>query len=183
MPPLPQAATALSNLDTKLNIKAAYTSRDLASAARRDSSAMKSIAVLTMAFLPGTFFAALFSMPSLGWDQPRYFPLYWAYTIPFTVLTFIIWILFSQRDEIRKWARGKLPFLPLWYLYPSRRSGPQWGDLPDEDWEDIGAVERYMDARNYFTVSRQHEEAKERLKAKIFLWSLWKRDGKEEAVV
>jgi len=42
----------------------------------------KAIAVLTTAFLPATFFAAHFPIPSLGWDDPDEFALYWGYVIP-----------------------------------------------------------------------------------------------------
>ena len=50
----------------------ALASIKLARAATNDSSSMKAIAIMTMAFLPGTFFAALFSVLSLRWDaDPR----------------------------------------------------------------------------------------------------------------
>lgn len=42
----------------------------LADAAKRDSGSTKTIAIMTMGFLPATFFAALFAVPSLQWDQP-----------------------------------------------------------------------------------------------------------------
>jgi len=61
----------------------------------QDSSAMKAIAVMTMLFLPGTFFAALFSMPLLKWDgsdiiQEKFW-MYWAFTVPTTLVVFIVW--------------------------------------------------------------------------------------------
>jgi hypothetical protein len=40
-----------------LNYSIAADSREIAEAGKRDSSAMKAIAILTMAFLPGTFVA------------------------------------------------------------------------------------------------------------------------------
>jgi hypothetical protein len=56
---------------------------------------MKTIAVMNMAFLPAIFFAALFSMPSLQWDQPTIvhsnFWVYWAFTLPTTVIVFLVW--------------------------------------------------------------------------------------------
>jgi len=42
----------------------AADSRELAAAAKRDSSALKAIAVLTMLFLPGTFIAVRLAQPS-----------------------------------------------------------------------------------------------------------------------
>jgi hypothetical protein len=61
---------------------------------------MKSIAILGMAFLPATFFATFVSIPSLGWDGPEKFILYWAFTIPVTVATFVLWAGFTQRGAI-----------------------------------------------------------------------------------
>lgn len=58
---------------------------------------MKTVAVMTMAFLPATFFAALFSMPSLQSDDPSVIrPRFWVYlafTLPTTVLVFGLWQL------------------------------------------------------------------------------------------
>ncbi|KAI0545428.1 hypothetical protein F4679DRAFT_588541 [Xylaria curta] len=55
--------------EPRINREIAEMSWDLAEAAKRDAASMKTIAVMTMAFLLGTFFAALFSVPSLRWDQ------------------------------------------------------------------------------------------------------------------
>ncbi|KAK4218932.1 hypothetical protein QBC37DRAFT_478274 [Rhypophila decipiens] len=78
----------------------------LAAATKRDSSSMKTIAVMTMVFLPATFFAALFSMPTLQWDQSQVmqdnFWVYWAFTIPVTVAVFAVWVLVYGRHWIRK---------------------------------------------------------------------------------
>ncbi|KAK3949776.1 hypothetical protein QBC32DRAFT_348241 [Pseudoneurospora amorphoporcata] len=100
-----QLSAYLSQRDSETNIEAAIASRDLAKAASEDSSAMKSIAILTMFFLPSTFFAALFAMPSVGWDQPRHFVLYWAFTIPATILTFAIWAALTQRAVLLRWMK------------------------------------------------------------------------------
>ncbi|KAI0904108.1 hypothetical protein F4823DRAFT_568029 [Ustulina deusta] len=65
-------------------------SLNIAESARIDSSAMKIIAVMTMLFLPGTFFATLFAVPSLQWDKDPVitdrFWVYFAFTIPSTLL-------------------------------------------------------------------------------------------------
>jgi len=63
---------------------------------------MKTVAVLTMAFLPATFLAALFSIPSLGWDErkPEKFAIYWACVVPVTIVTFALWAGFTQRGEV-----------------------------------------------------------------------------------
>ncbi|KAI9147814.1 Notoamide biosynthesis cluster protein M' [Paramyrothecium foliicola] len=79
----------------------------LAKAASKDSSAMKIIAVMTMVFLPATFFAALFAVPSLRWDEERIvserFWIYWAFTLPTTALVFMFEPLAARFDE---WKRS-----------------------------------------------------------------------------
>jgi Mg2+ and Co2+ transporter CorA len=47
---------------------------------------MKTIAIMTMVFLPPTFIAIFFTMPLLKWDGPKFkqsnFALYWAFLLP-----------------------------------------------------------------------------------------------------
>ena len=50
-------------MGNQLNLRIAAQSRDIALDSRRDASAMKAIAVLTIFFLPGTFVAVRF-LPS-----------------------------------------------------------------------------------------------------------------------
>ena len=47
----------MAQRDNKLNIEIARDSKSIAVEGKRDSSAMKTIAVLTIVFLPGTFIA------------------------------------------------------------------------------------------------------------------------------
>jgi hypothetical protein len=46
---------------------------------------MTSVAIMTMLFLPASFFAALFTVPLLQWGQPvvmhTRFWVYWAFTL------------------------------------------------------------------------------------------------------
>jgi hypothetical protein len=84
----------------------------------RDSTSMKTVAIMTMGFLPATFYAALFAVPSLTWDQPTVvgsrFWVYWAVTLPTTILAFIIWsgvmnrgIILGRIKERSKREKGK----------------------------------------------------------------------------
>ena len=59
----------IAQRDNVINQSIAADSRALAAASRRDSSAMKTIAVLTMAFLPGTF-VAVGSLSKHLWFYP-----------------------------------------------------------------------------------------------------------------
>lgn len=84
--------------------KDADASINIAEATKRDSSSMKTIAVMTMAFLPATFFAALFAVPSLKWDRATVmqdnFWVYWAFTLPATAIVFLVWYLVTQQHWI-----------------------------------------------------------------------------------
>ncbi|KAK5064752.1 hypothetical protein LTR84_000586 [Exophiala bonariae] len=87
----------------------AQTTISIARSTMHDSTSMKTIAVMTMGFLPATFWAALFSVPSLHWDQPTVissrFWVYWAFTIPTTISVFLAWLLIMNRNAL--WARMK----------------------------------------------------------------------------
>ncbi|KAG2415024.1 hypothetical protein HFD88_006214 [Aspergillus terreus] len=69
-----------------------YMTQHIATASKRDSSSMKSIALLTMFFLPGTYMATFFAMPffdlsSSGGSIVRpQFWYYWATSVPLTLL-------------------------------------------------------------------------------------------------
>lgn len=97
----------------------------MAVASKRDSSAMKTIAALTMFFLPATFVAvsipkkniyrplsnlngqAFFSMPLFDWngetgERPGASPLiwmYWVITVPLTAILFVGWHVWSKFEE------------------------------------------------------------------------------------
>ena len=66
---------------------------------------MKTLAAVTVAFLPGTFVAAFFSMPLFEWDAvddgtvvSKRFWIYWAVTVPLTILTLVVWVLWTSRQ-------------------------------------------------------------------------------------
>ena len=83
---------------------------------------MKTLAFVTMVFLPGSFVSALFSTDLFDWDNTEdqgigilttpQFRLYWAVTIPLTVITFIFYFMWaefssfdrSQRRERKRWG-------------------------------------------------------------------------------
>ncbi|KAI0384083.1 hypothetical protein F5Y04DRAFT_235340 [Hypomontagnella monticulosa] len=86
----------ISQQENILNLEIARSSRELAAASRRDSSSMKIIAVITTLFLPGTFISALFAMPLFDWSALTMggvvtdrFWVYWAVTVPLTLLIII----------------------------------------------------------------------------------------------
>lgn len=95
--------------DQLLMTTLAEDSRYLARESKRDSTSMKAIAAVTMCFLPATFVASMFSMPIFDWDADnnrgedvvnRRFWVYWAVTVPLTVLTVVVWLIYN-------WYAGK----------------------------------------------------------------------------
>jgi Mg2+ and Co2+ transporter CorA len=75
----------------------AATSVEIGRAAQIDSSAMKTISFVTLAFLPPTFISSIFSMSFFqcgednGWGMSNKFWLYWVFAIPTTIATVVIW--------------------------------------------------------------------------------------------
>ena len=66
---------------------------------------MKTLAAVTVAFLPGTFVAAFFAMPLFDWDAvgdgtvvSERFWVYWAVTVPLTVVTLVVWVFWTKRQ-------------------------------------------------------------------------------------
>ena len=95
----------ISQQETRVGIAVAEDSRTLASASKEDSTAMKTIAAVTIVFLPGTSIAALFAMPLFKWDAvgdskivSNRFWIYWAVTIPLTFLTLLFWVIWTKRQ-------------------------------------------------------------------------------------
>lgn len=93
---------------------------NIALSSHRDASSMKTLAVVTMFFLPGSFISALFSTNCFDWDgvdltsksmgikRTPQFNLYWVITIPLTFITFVLyycWLWFQgwkRRDLLDK---------------------------------------------------------------------------------
>ncbi|PWY93018.1 hypothetical protein BO94DRAFT_615719 [Aspergillus sclerotioniger CBS 115572] len=102
-----RSKTLVSILFALLTHEDAAASADLAEASKRDSSAMKAITILTMAFLPATFFATLFALPTLQWNQDRIiqrrFWVYWAFTIPATAMVFGLWGGMLKTRRVWRW--------------------------------------------------------------------------------
>lgn len=92
----------------------ALASIQLARRATEDSSSMKVVAMMTMVFLPATFFAALFAVPSLRWDEEDVvgdrFWMYWAFTLPCTAVVFGVWMVLTRWEKalgvVRRWKIG-----------------------------------------------------------------------------
>ncbi|KAI1737669.1 hypothetical protein F4680DRAFT_427568 [Xylaria scruposa] len=81
---------------------------EIAAAAKTDSSQMKTIALVTMVFLPATFVASLFSMTFFDWNPPKgehMSPEIWIYVIIAVGLTLLVvglWYMIIRRTTQRK---------------------------------------------------------------------------------
>ncbi|KAK7560289.1 hypothetical protein IWX92DRAFT_412684 [Phyllosticta citricarpa] len=73
-----------------------------------DSSSMKSLAVLSIIFVPPSCIATIASMPMLSW-QPGQLWIFWAYTVPITGTVIFFWIfyMFSIDPRFRRSRRRK----------------------------------------------------------------------------
>ena len=76
---------------------------------------MKTIAIVTMTFLPATFFAAVFAMPVLRWDaspvvQPNFW-VYLAFSFPSTALVFAVWAVITKRHALKELFQRARPNL------------------------------------------------------------------------
>lgn len=62
---------------------------------------MKLLALMVATFLPGTFFATLFSMPMLQWDEPKVvngkFWIHWVFAVPVTIALLIVYKIWVSR--------------------------------------------------------------------------------------
>ena len=87
----------------------ASASMKINQAVQSDSSAMKTVAVLTAAFIPLTYIATLFSMSFFGfntdsgkWHISNKFWMYWAVSIPFTTTAAILMYLYHCKFTSQK---------------------------------------------------------------------------------
>ncbi|KAL8823311.1 MAG: hypothetical protein Q9191_005976 [Dirinaria sp. TL-2023a] len=94
--------------DNKDNLKMAKISTEIASVTKDDSFAMRTIAVMSIVFLPGTFISSFFSMGMFDWQAPSgdsvlssRFWVYWAVTIPLTLAVLSIWLVWLHSHEDR----------------------------------------------------------------------------------
>jgi hypothetical protein len=88
---------------TQASLDLGEVTKQIAEDSKRDSTSMKAIAAVTMCFLPGTFAASLFAMPVFRWNAPsgndvinHRIWVYWAVTIPLTILTILLYWLWDH---------------------------------------------------------------------------------------
>lgn len=105
---------------------------------RRESIAMRTLSVLGIIYLPGTFVATLFSMDMFQWgvgdegktlSSPKmssYIWIYWVVALPLTLATVVVWLLWARREHDESSKRLAL------YRNPS--IGAKREDSPGRSW-------------------------------------------------
>ncbi|CZT23512.1 uncharacterized protein RCC_09226 [Ramularia collo-cygni] len=96
-----------SRLDNLLNVKLAKATAQMAEETRQDSAAMKTIAVLTLTFLPGTAVASFFGMDGMFNWNPKvgeriaspFIYIFFVVTIPLTVIVYTAWWWWFRRTK------------------------------------------------------------------------------------
>jgi membrane protein implicated in regulation of membrane protease activity len=96
----------LNEIHLAFNTVAQYDSRisvEIGRAAQSDSSAMKTIAFLTLTFFPAAFVSAIFSTSFFNynpandqWTVSKKFWIYWVVAIPVTCVTALLWLLWHK---------------------------------------------------------------------------------------
>lgn len=93
----------MSREDQQLSISIADASKSIAEETKKDGTSMKTLAVVTMLFLPATSVSSIFSMPLFDWeeDDSRVVrPAIWVYFVFATLLTILTvgtWWIWQRR--------------------------------------------------------------------------------------
>ena len=87
-------------------VKETQISREIAELTRKDNHSMKTIALVTMVFLPGTFIASLFDVPLFDWTAKNVSNVinarlwvYFIFTVPLTLGIALLWFMLTQRGS------------------------------------------------------------------------------------
>ncbi|RMY97540.1 hypothetical protein D0862_08018 [Hortaea werneckii] len=97
-----------SRRDNLLNLEMAAATAQVAEETRQDSAAMKTIAIVTLTFLPGTAVASFFSMTMFQWpfenENSIASPYTWVYfvvTVPLTLIVYAAWHFWLRYSQTR----------------------------------------------------------------------------------
>lgn len=97
----------LSRQEQQTSIEIAKASRIIAEETKKDGSSMKTVAVVTMLFLPATSISSIFSMPLFNWDAPAgkvvktTLWIYSVFAVGLTLITVGIWAGWQRKLAAR----------------------------------------------------------------------------------
>ena len=93
----------IAQRDTRENLRVASISKNIAAITKDDSFAMRTIAIMTVAFLPATAISSIFSMSMFDWQASAGSPvmsnrfwIYWAVAAPLTLAVLSLWLLWMH---------------------------------------------------------------------------------------
>ncbi|KAF7589806.1 hypothetical protein BBP40_003615 [Aspergillus hancockii] len=100
-------------LQNEINLRNNEASVQMAKSAMVDNTMMKTVAIVSLVYLPGTFVSGIFGMNffnfdaqgetgAVTWSLSDNFWLYWLVTIPLTLSTMAIWVLWFNRDLVAR---------------------------------------------------------------------------------
>ncbi|KAJ9271874.1 hypothetical protein DTO212C5_1955 [Paecilomyces variotii] len=101
-------------MQNEINLAFNLVSRDMGKSAQGDNAIMKTIALASFIYLPGTFVSGLFGSNFFNldssngqtiWTVSNNFWLYWAITIPLTFGTVMIWIIWHYVPGVNNSVR------------------------------------------------------------------------------
>ncbi|KAI1444957.1 hypothetical protein F5Y02DRAFT_427376 [Annulohypoxylon stygium] len=100
------AYNQIAKMDAEVNKELTYTNTDIAREMKQEGTQMKSIALLTMVYLPFSSVAAIFSMDMFDWNPQtggsvvsKYIWVFAAFAIGLTGITFYAWHLITSRHN------------------------------------------------------------------------------------
>lgn len=98
--------TLIQQRNEELNLDIAESSRRMTEAAMQDSASMRTIAILTMVFLPGTAVASFFSVSMFDWSAEsgsavatQWLWVFFIVAAPLTIVVLGIWYVLAKRKE------------------------------------------------------------------------------------
>ncbi|KAE8167581.1 hypothetical protein BDV40DRAFT_170365 [Aspergillus tamarii] len=103
-----RSRTLTDRLASEIQLANTLVSHEMSRNTRYDSMVMKTLSFVGMIYLPGTFVSGIFgsnffdfqSGEKESWEMSREFWLYWAVTIPLTLATFAVWMLWHYRAQL-----------------------------------------------------------------------------------
>ena len=108
-------ARMLERINMYLQVLYNLMQQQIARDTKRDTSAMKSLSLLTMVFLPATAIASVMApfvvtdQDGRDWRMSSRFWILWAVAAPVTLVVLVMWLIWIQRIEaintIRRWTR------------------------------------------------------------------------------
>ncbi|KAG8160665.1 hypothetical protein KVR01_008929 [Diaporthe batatas] len=99
------AFNLVAQRDSKVNLAVAEDSYHVATLAARDSETMKTITVLTLAFLPSTLVTSMWSADLFQLDPATNWKVYVGVTLALTAVVFAAWFLYLRYSSLRREER------------------------------------------------------------------------------